>query len=159
MECQDNACEIYDSTLLHKLFIYWETRDLGIKIDRLVTILAVSIFFDKAIYPSELAVAKKILEREIKHKGKVDAIFEKLKLKLGEYITDYNKYLQDRDKAFSHIKDDVQLYGMMRDVFEAEGLMSDEEKLAEEIVKREYDKSYKLDHDGDVFAAHERKWK
>ncbi len=153
-----NCCEIYKSSLLHRLLIYWESRDLGVKVDRLITLLCVSIFFDKAIYPEELDVAKEVLANEIKDKNKTELLFEKIKLRLSEYIKNYDIYLHDRDLAFAYIREDVQLYRIMKDVFEAEGVISDEEMLAESVVKKEYDKNYKLE-ESEVFHTKERRWK
>lgn len=160
MEITDNSCQISRTNRLKKFLNYWQTRDLGLKNGRLITILSVAIFFDRAIYPQELKRAEDILHNQIRDSHLVGLLLDRIKLNLEEYVYDYERYLRDRKKAFDFIKDDIQLYGSMREIFESEGNLSDEEIMAEDIVRDRFDKSYKLDIDNEnLFKTNKREWK
>jgi len=153
-----DCIELLNKSFFEKLLIYWSTRDLCHEEEVLVTILSVAIYFDKEIFPEELEKAREILHERIKGDGHIDILMDKIKLRLYEYTKDYEIYMQDREKAFHFVGDDIQLYRIMRDIFEADGGVKESELMAEELVKKEFDERWKLKEDK-YFKAAEKRWK
>lgn len=153
-----DAIELLNKSFFERLLIHWSTRDLCHEEEVLVIILSVAIYFDKEIYPEELDKAKEILHERIKGDGHIDVLMDRIKLRLYEYTKDYEEYMQDRGKAFEFVRDDIQLYRIMRDIFEAEGEVKESELIAEEQIKKEFDERWKLKEDR-YFKAAEKRWK
>lgn len=141
-----------------RLVLYWETRDLGKRNEDLITLISVAIFFDRTVYPEELDMAERILERYIKSSGKRETVMERIKMRLQEYIDDYLKFLMDRERAFDILTDNIQLYSAMRDIFEADGKLSEIEKEAEEVIRKEYDKHWQRNESRELMKM-EPRWK
>lgn len=149
--------ELPHRNFMERLMIYWESRDIGKKANEMVNLFAVAIFFDRKIYAEELEIAEKILERYVKNAHTRNVIMERIKIKLDEYVHDYFKFLLDREHAFDILTDDIQLYSAMKDIFEADGELSDREIEAEDVIKKEYDKQWKQKAEY-LFKADTREW-
>lgn len=149
--------ELPHRNFMERLVIYWESRDIGKKANEMVDLFAVAIFFDRQIYAEELEVAEKILARYVKNAHTRNVIMERIKIKLDEYVHDYFKFLLDREHAFDILTENIQLYAAMKDIFEADGELSEREVEAEDVIKKEYDKHWKQKA-AYRFKADSREW-
>ncbi len=160
-EKTNSFIELLDNSLFHRILVYWQTRDLSHSEEKLVSVLSVAIFFDKVVYPEELEKAREIIMARVHNKHRTENLLDKIKIRLYEYIQDYTEYMKDREVAFDHVRDDIQLYGLMRDIFEAEGEMSDAEKQAEEFVKKDFEQYWcdEGNESKEYPAPPQKKWK
>lgn len=151
------SIDIFKTNLLERALIFWETRNLGLTVEKLIDILSVSIFFDKAVYPKELQVAEEILHKYLKEEYDIKHVMERIRIRINGYIEDYHTFLLDRERVFDIISEDIQFYSMMRDIFEADGHLSDFERQAEEAIKKQYDEHWQS-KEAEIFYADKKNW-
>lgn len=132
-------------SLLQRFFLLWRTRSLGVGIERLMVILPVAIFFDGKVSEEELACAQEILRERLSLENLADDVMERVKMRLQEYEENPNEYLLDRQKSMEIIAQDIQLYAVMKEIFEAEGARGENERALEEVIKKKFDEMWKLD--------------
>lgn len=138
----ENSIEIFKLNLLERFALFWETRGLGRRVEDLIDLMAVSIFFDRAIYPQELQVAEDKLTILLENERDVQHVMERIRVRLNHYIKHPHDFLIDREKVFELISEDIQLYGVMRDIFEADGFLSSIEEEAEDVIRKQYDRHW-----------------
>lgn len=139
---KENACELLNKSLIHKIITKWECRHFDSKYDDLITLLAVAIYFDRCIYPAEIEAAHEILKKHLKHEDDLHCAMESLNFKLQEYVENDLSFLLDREKALDIIVDNIQSYGDMKEIFEADGELSELEKSIEDVIKKEFDRKW-----------------
>ncbi|NLU34778.1 MAG: hypothetical protein GXX07_07405 [Wolinella succinogenes] len=132
-------------SLLSRLFLYWQTRSLGIGVERLMVILPVAIYFDHQVHEEELKKAQKILRERIEPQNLADSVFDRIQLRLEEYQKSYEEYIADRQKALEIITQDIQLYAVIREIFESDGVVGESEESIEDIIKKKFDEAWELD--------------
>lgn len=152
------SIDIFKTNLLERTLIFWETRNLGLTIEKLIDLLSVSIFFDKAVYARELQIAENILRKYLKEEHDVKHVMERIRIRINSYIGDYHAFLLDREKVFDIISEDIQFYAMMRDIFEADGQLSDYEVQAEEAIKKQFDEHWQS-KEAAAFYTRNKNWK
>lgn len=132
-------------SLLSRLFLYWQTRSLGIGVERLMVILPVAIYLDHQVHEEELKKAQKILRERIEPENLADSVFDRIQLRLQEYQKNYEEYIADRQKALEIITQDIQLYAVIREIFESDGVVGESEESIEDIIKKKFDEAWELD--------------
>lgn len=132
-------------SLLSRLFLYWQTRSLGIGVERLMVILPVAIYLDHQVHEEELKKAQKILRERIEPQNLADSVFDRIQLRLEEYQKSYEEYITDRQKALEIITQDIQLYAVIREIFESDGVVGESEESIEDIIKKKFDEAWELD--------------
>lgn len=132
-------------SLLSRLFLYWQTRSLGIGVERLMVILPVAIYLDHQVHEEELKKAQKILRERIEPQNLADSVFDRIQLRLEEYQKSYEEYIADRQKALEIITQDIQLYAVIREIFESDGVVGESEESIEDIIKKKFDEAWELD--------------
>jgi len=143
--------EIFHKNIIEKIVLLWETRGLRENAERLITVMAVAIYYDGVLYEEEFEKAKEILDTRVKSKSRVAILFERIRLKIDEYIQDREIFERDIELAVKYIVEDIQLYGVAKDIFEADGSNDEEEKKLEQLIKEEYDKHYTYKKDESIF--------
>lgn len=139
----DNSIElITQKSLFEKILVFWKTREVGYKTEQLLKILPVAIYADRQISPKELQKAKDILAEHIKDSEEIEALLDRIELTLVRYIKDYNEYLSDKQNVLEIITHDIQLYGVMKDIFNSDGNFDNEEKKMEFLVDREFNEKW-----------------
>ncbi|MFW6307895.1 MAG: hypothetical protein ACOC08_04565 [Campylobacterales bacterium] len=144
--------DLFHKNFLQKLLLYWETRHLDDRIERIITIFAATIYFDKAIYSEEIEMVKEKLNRLIPNPAKADVIYERVRLKTEEYIEHPEVFDEDLKLAVRYIIDDIQLYSLVKDILEADKTNNpNEEQQLENLIKEEYDRQYHYNKDESRF--------
>lgn len=139
----DNSIDVsFDKSIFERVLIAWRSREFSHKSLNLIKILAVSIYYDKLIYKEELDRSLEILKKHIKQEEIVELFMDKIKLKLNSYIKDYRNYLADRDLVFKIVANDIELYGIMVEVFESDGDVNELESSSKYEVTKEYEKKW-----------------
>lgn len=136
------SIDIFNKNILQRLLLYWETRGLNEKVERVIIVLAVSMYYDRVIYAEEAEKAEEILLGMIKNKNKAEVVYERVRLKVQEYIKDEELFKEDTQRFIKYIVDDIQLYGIAKDIFEADSANQKEEQELEDLIKRAYDEEY-----------------
>lgn len=142
--------DIFHKNVIQKLILLWETRGLTEETERLITVISVAIYYDRVVYEEEIEKSKEILFERIKNRHKRELIYERIRVKLDEYITDEELFKEDVQKAVRYIVDDIQLYSIAKDIFEADGSNALEEQELEKRIKDEYDKHYTYKNSGSI---------
>lgn len=137
------SIDLFNKNILQKLLLYWETRGLNDRLERIIVVLAVSMYYDRVIYEEEVEKAREILQKLIKNENKASVVYERVRLKVNEYIEDEALFKEDTERFIRYIVDDIQLYSMAKDIFEADNTNQKEEQELEELIKRAYDDEYK----------------
>lgn len=134
--------DIFHKNIIQKLILLLETRGLTEKTKKLITVIAVAIYYDRAIYEEEIEKAKEILSSRIKNRHKKERIYDLIRIKIDEYIKDEELFSNDIQKAIRYIIEDIQLYSIAKDIFEADDSNALQEEELEKRIKEEYDKHY-----------------
>lgn len=79
---------------------------------------------------------KKILRERIEPQNLADSVFDRIQLRLEEYQKSYEEYITDRQKALEIITQDIQLYAVIREIFESDGVVGESEESIEDIIKK-----------------------
>jgi len=123
-------------SFLEKCYVYWKTKNYGLKIEHIALLLSVAIFMNHKIYEEELESARKYLLSLLKDEGDVENVMEFIQMKLLTYQKDRQAWLEEKEKAFNLIVNDEELYGFMIDVFHSDESFSEDEQLFEATLKR-----------------------
>ena len=127
---------ILPTSFLKKCCIYWKTRDYGRKVEHLALLLSVAIYMNKKVYEEELESARNQLMLLLDDKEDVNNVIDYITMKLGSYQADNGAWLKARQEAFNLIIKNEDLYGHLSDVFHADKVFDENEKLFEEALKR-----------------------
>lgn len=128
--------DIPSTSFLAKCCIYWKTRNYGRKIEAISLLLSVAIYMNKKVYDEELKSASEYLLALMDDADDVENVMEYVKMKLGGYQEDNDKWLEDRQEAFNLIVKNEDLYGCMIDIFNSDDSFDESEELFEEALKR-----------------------
>ena len=123
-------------SFFQKLFIYWNTKDYGHKLENIALILSVAIYMNNDIFQEELETAHEHIFALLNDANDAENIMEYIKLQVQGYQTDQQKWVQDRQKAHKLIVNDQDLYLYMIDVFKSDENFSDREETFEDFIKR-----------------------
>jgi hypothetical protein len=135
--------DLFHKNFLQRLLLHWETRHLDEKIERIITIFAATIYFDRVIYSEEIEIVKEKLNTLIPNPAKADVIYERVRLKTEEYIEHPELFEEDLKLAVKYLIDDIQLYSIVKDILDADRSNNpDEEEQLEKLIKEEYDRQY-----------------
>ncbi len=156
---ENESLELLSKSFFKRILTRWECRHFERHHDELLTVLAVSVYFDRVIFPKELEMAENIIKKEMKHPQDIECAIENMKFKLESYIKNEHAFLLDRERAFDIIADNIQLYGTMKDIFQSDGQMYDGEKMVEDVIKNEYDKQWKYSENAKGVQQRDEKWK
>jgi len=122
--------------------IRWQTRLLGKDIDRLILLLAVLVFMERANLEEALKRVRKIINKRINTQHIIDIVFQRILLEASQFNTNENLYAKKRDKVLSYMVDDIQLYGVVLDMFnQKESSMRD---IIKSVVQKDYDEKFTL---------------
>ncbi|MGP1449502.1 MAG: hypothetical protein ACTTJS_00050 [Wolinella sp.] len=133
---------------ISRFLLYLKTRSLGADIEQLMIILPVAIYFDKQVHEEELKCAMEILKERVNPKNLVESVYDRILLRLDDYKKNYEEYILDRQKALEIITNDIQLYTLLQDIFDADGAHDSGEDSLREIIKKRFDEAWELDDAG-----------
>ncbi|MDE6886041.1 MAG: hypothetical protein K2P17_03255 [Helicobacteraceae bacterium] len=139
--------DLYKYSFIDRIFIKLQTRALGSKIEKLFIILPALINMNNTSQQNSLDKAKEYLLNSIKPQNLALKVYDRVILRLLEYKKDNNLYIQDRQRAFDIIAQNIQLYNLIDKILDKE--MQEQKDTIKEIVRKQYDENYKLD-DKDV---------
>lgn len=142
---------------IDKFFIKWETRSLGVNVDRLIVILPCVIYMDKARIDELLERAKIALQKFLTNPYAVPKVLNRISLRLSEYQEDENLYLQDRTRLFDVLLQNIQLYSVIIDIFNSPSERHLLDSL-EVILSERFDKQYTLNTEGKRLLSFQEKY-
>ena len=142
---------------IDKLLLKWETRSLGVNVDRLMLILPCVIYMDKVRIAELLDRAKIALQKFLNNPYAIPKVLNRISLRLSEYQQDENLYLQDRSRLFDILLQNIQLYVVIIDIF---SLPSERHLLdsLEVILSERFDKQYTLNAEGKRLLSFQEKY-
>ena len=139
-----NFADLYKYSFIDRIFIKLQTRALGSRIERLFTLLPALINSNPHDKSKSMQSAKTYLLDNITPKNLALKVYDRVILRLLDYKNDNNLFIQDRQKAFDILTQDIQLYGLVERILGDEGQI----EMFEEIIKKQFDEDYKLDDEG-----------
>ncbi|HIY44693.1 MAG TPA: hypothetical protein IAA23_06680 [Candidatus Helicobacter avistercoris] len=134
--------EQYKLGMIQYLFVKWQTRSLGAKVDKMMFLLPVCICMagEKNIDKSTQN-AKKIINRHIKPRRLALQVFYRVMYKARRYFQDNELFEQNRQKLYDLITQHIQLFSLVLDVYE--DIPIEIERMSR-IVRENYDEAFKL---------------
>ena len=143
---------------LKRFVIKWETRSLGADIDRLIAILPCVIYADKAKVDILLSRTHDVLKKYLKQNTyALPRILDRIAMRLLKYKDEEKYYLQDRTKIFEIVLQNIQLYGVVIDIFDDPMFKHLLEAFGERI-KEGYDREYSLNAAGQRILSFQEKY-
>lgn len=139
-----NFADLYKYSFIDRIFIKLQTRALGSRIERLFTLLPALINSNPNDKSKSMQSAKTYLLDNITPKNLALKVYDRVILRLLDYKNDNNLFIQDRQKAFDILTQDIQLYGLVERILGDCGQL----EMFEEIIKKQFDEDYKLDDEG-----------
>ncbi len=139
-----NFADLYKYSFIDRIFIKLQTRALGSRIERLFTLLPALINSNPHDKSKSMQSAKTYLLDNITPKNLALKVYDRVILRLLDYKNDNNLFIQDRQKAFDILTQDIQLYGLVERILGDEGQI----EMFDEIIKKQFDEDYKLDDEG-----------
>ena len=139
-----NFIDLYKYSFIDRIFIRLQTRALGSKIERLFTLLPALINSNPSDKNKAIESAKAYLIDTITPKNLALKVYDRAILRLLDYKSDNNLFIQDRQRAFDILTQDIQLYGLV------ERILGDanQREMFEEIIKKQFDEDYIIDDEG-----------
>ncbi|RDU65121.1 hypothetical protein [Helicobacter sp. MIT 14-3879] len=136
-----NIIDLYKYSFIDRIFIKLQTRALGSRIDRLFILLPVLINMNLSDKYKAVDNTKMFLIDTIEPKNLALKVYDRVILRLFDYKKDNNLFIQDRQKSFDILCQNIQLYSIV------DRILSDEEQksILREIIKKQYDESYSID--------------
>lgn len=128
-------------TYLQKFLIKWQTRSLGSKIDILMLILPVLVYVGRPHLDEQLKQAKMIIDKTIKPANLALKVFDRVMICVSEYIKDEKLYMQDRERAFNAVVQDIQFYSIVLDMLKNDGYETQRD-IIRSVVQKAYDEEY-----------------
>ncbi len=135
--------ESYHYGFLEKLWLKIEARSMDKNTEGIVLLLPVLLFMQKEQLESLLDELPKILSSYLKP-HLVQRVFAHIVLKLKEYTKNEQLFIQERQRAFECLAENIQLYAIVLDMFDS-NKSPDSLDLIEQIVRKKFDKDYQLD--------------
>lgn len=132
--------ESYQIGWIERLWLKFEARSADKHTEHVVMLLPVLLFMQKSQLETLLDELPKILSLYLKP-HLVQRVFRHIIIKLQEYTKHEQLFLQERQKAFECLAENIQLYAIVLDMF-ADKL--DSLALIESAVRKEFDETYKL---------------
>lgn len=139
-----NFIDLYKYSFIDRIFIKLQTRALGGRIERLFILLPALINSNPHDKSKSMEASKSYLLETITPKNLALKVYDRVILRLFDYKRDNNLFIQDRQRAFDILVQDIQLYALV------ERILGDGAQLEmfEEIIKNQFDEDYKLDDEG-----------
>ncbi|WP_066387135.1 hypothetical protein [Helicobacter himalayensis] len=145
-------------SFMEKFLIKWETRALGLNIDRIIAIIPCVVYADKIHIDDLLSRANEALSEYLKpNLYTLPRIMDRITLRVLEYSQDEKLYLQDRVKIFDILLQDVQLYSIVIDIYSAPEF-SHLLKIFETRLQEKYDEQYNLNAAGKRILRFQEKY-
>lgn len=142
---------------IDRFLIKWETRSLGANVNRLIAILPCVIYMDKARLDELLERAKTALQKYLNNPYAVPKVLSRISLRISEYQKYEELYLQDRAKIFDILLQNIQLYGVIMDIFNSPSEKHLLDSL-EVILSEKFDKQYILNAEGERLLSFQEKY-
>lgn len=142
---------------IDRFLIKWETRSLGANVNRLIAILPCVIYMDKARLDELLERAKTALQKYLNNPYAVPKVLSRISLRISEYQKYEELYLQDRAKIFDILLQNIQLYGVIMDIFNSPSEKHLLDSL-EVILSERFDKQYVLNAEGERLLSFQEKY-
>lgn len=142
---------------IDRFLIKWETRSLGANVNRLIAILPCVIYMDKARLDELLERAKTALQKYLNNPYAVPKVLSRISLRISEYQKYEELYLQDRAKIFDILLQNIQLYGVIMDIFNSPSEKHLLDSL-EVILSERFDKQYILNAEGERLLSFQEKY-
>ncbi|PAF42652.1 hypothetical protein [Helicobacter sp. 11S03491-1] len=128
-------------TYLQKFLIKWQTRSLGSKVDTLMIMLPVLVYMGRPHLENQLKQAKIIINKNIKPSNLAAKVFDRVVICVSEYAKDEKLYMQDRDKSFEIIVQDIQYYSIVLDMLK-DSSYETQRDIIRSVVQKAYDEEY-----------------
>ncbi|TSA86660.1 hypothetical protein [Helicobacter mehlei] len=128
---------------LKKWIIKWQTRSLGKHLHVHILILSVLVFSDRCDLDKQLDKIKVYLDRALNPRL-ASMVFERILVNIADYNADEHLYLKDRMRVFELLVQNIQLYGIVLDIWDEE-IYQDHRDILKVAVQNAYDKRYSLD--------------
>ncbi|MDO7252638.1 hypothetical protein [Helicobacter cappadocius] len=128
-------------TYLQKLLIKWQTRSLGPKIDTLMLVLSVLVYMGRPNLEAQFEQARIIISKMVKPSNLASKIFDRIVICVSDYARDEKLYMQDRDRAFNAVVQDIQFYSIVLDILKDKGYETQRD-IIRSVIQKAYDEEY-----------------
>ncbi|WP_095294436.1 hypothetical protein [Helicobacter sp. 13S00482-2] len=130
-------------TYLQKFLIKWQTRSLGSKIDTLMLLLSVLVYMGRPNIEAQLEQARIIINKMVKPSNLASKVFDRIVIWITEYAKDEKLYMQDRDRAFNAVVQDIQFYSIVLDILKDKSYQTQRD-IIRSVIQKAYDEEYTI---------------
>lgn len=145
----------YKFGFFERLWLKIELQSADKNTERLLILLPVLLYMRKDHLESLLKVLPQILKSYLQP-HLIQRVFSRVVIKLQEYSKNNKLFIQERQKAFECLSQNIQLYTLATDLFGAEHQQT--LRLIEQIVRKRFDKDYQLDSTNLRLLAYQEKY-
>lgn len=145
----------YKFGFFERLWLKIELQSADKNTERLLILLPVLLYMRKDHLESLLKVLPQILKSYLQP-HLIQRVFSRVVIKLQEYNKNNKLFIQERQKAFECLSQNIQLYALATDLFDAEHQQT--LRLIEQIVRKRFDKDYQLDSTNLRLLAYQEKY-
>lgn len=132
----------YDMGVFERLLTKWQTRSLGARVERMMTLLPVFVCiggdenFEKVV-----SNTRKVIFKHIKSKRLAMMIFKRVMYKAKQYSENPELLSEKKQKIYEMITQNIQMFSLVLDVLDG---IDRELQRSTMIVKRNYEEEYSL---------------
>lgn len=145
----------YKFGFFERLLLKIELQSADKNTERLLILLPVLLYMRKDDLESLLKVLPQILKSYLQP-HLIQRVFSRVVIKLQEYSKNNKLFIQERQKAFECLSQNIQLYTLATDLFGTEHQQT--LRLIEQIVRKRFDKDYQLDSTNLRLLAYQEKY-
>lgn len=132
----------YDMGVFERLLIKWQTRSLGVRVERMMTLLPVFVCIGgNENFEKVVSNTRKVIFRHIKSKRLAMMIFKRVMYKAKQYSENSELLSEKKQKIYEMITQNIQMFSLVLDVLDG---IDRELQRSTMIVKRNYEEEYSL---------------
>lgn len=148
--------ESYHYSIIKRMWLWFEMRSLNNDTKQIITLISVILFMEKDRLESLLDTLPDILRPYLKP-HLVQRVCNRIILKLQKYKKNQQIFMQDRDRIFDYLASNIQLYGLVLDIFAGKE-NAPNLNIIEQIVRKKFDKNYQLNRTNLRLLSYQEKY-
>lgn len=148
--------EDYKYGLFERLWLKIELQSADKTTEDLITLLPALLYTQRNDLESLLESLPQILKSYLKP-HLIQRVFHRIVIKLQEYTKNNKVFIQDRQKIFEYLSQNIQLYALVIDLF-GDKLTQQKLHIIEQILRKRFDKTYHLDSTNLRLLAYQEKY-
>ncbi len=134
--------EQYEMGMLEYFFVKWQTRSLGVKLDKMISILPVFVCIGaNENLEKSIQNVRKILFSHIRSKRIADMVFKRIMFKAKKYCDNQETFYEVKQKTYEMITQNIQIFSLVLDALD--GIDRELGRVCM-IVKKNYEEAFDM---------------